>query len=375
MSKDKPSDVEADMPDSVTENSDDHSSMAEAEANTATVKPRSGAMIAWIALLTAVGGIGAGYYLYRHTVAPLLPLPDSFAAYQQETNTRLSTQSERLEKTLQAVQQQAHLLQEAGELDQQRFHGIEQNLATVRGQAFWSTREWKLSEIKYLVQVAEDRMQLMQDVHTGETALLAALGRLAELADPTLEPLRQRLQHDLQRLAAPTDQDPLQQIGKLETLVASIKPYPRDPAPTAEDQLRPDAAQATTVNSDSPLNSLRSLLGGRIKIVHHNATLNPLEGERVAAHQLELLKMRIEALRLALIQKNRRFYEHELNGIKLWLKSNALGAQGQALTEEVEKLASLDPFVPLPSLQPTLDMISTLLATRIPAAGQPGSDS
>ncbi len=371
MTKDNPSAAEAKMPASAKEDSAGQADTADTERG----KRRGTGAIAWLALLTAVAGIGGGYYLYQYKVSPLLQLPDSLTAYQQQTDARIEAQTVQLKKQLEALQQQAHLLQEASEIDQQRFHGIEQNLASVRGQAFWSTREWKLSEIKYLVQVAEDRMQLMEDVATAETALLAALGRLAELSDPTLEPLRQRLQHDLQRLAAPPDHDPLQHIGKLEALAAEIKPYPRDPAPANVAQAPHEDDQQNTDTRSSPLDGLKSLLGGRIKIVHHSDTLNPLEGERVASHQLELLKMRIEALRLALLQKNHRFFEHELSGIRLWLETNALGEQGDALAQEVENLASIDPFLPLPSLQPTLDMISSLLAHRIPDGGQLGSDS
>lgn len=370
MNNDKPSEVDTEISDSTAENTSDDSA---SDADTSTGKLRSSGMIAWLALLIAIIGVGGGYYLYQQSLRPLLQIPDSLAAYQQQTAEQITAQGKQLQKEIESLRQQQHVLQEANELDQQRFHGIEQNLAAVRGQAFWTTREWKLAEIKYLVQLAEDRIQLMQDVPTGETALLAALGRLAELSDPTLEPLRQRLQHDLQKLAAPSDQDPLQLIGKLETLAAQFKPYPRPPKPTPAKQEKTTEQGTTTAPSESLMGYLQSLLGARIKIVHHNDRLDPLEGNHVASQQLELLKMRIEALRLALLQKNRRFYDHELSGIKLWLQTNALGEQGEALAQEVAKLANIDPFVPLPSLQPTLDMINKLLATsRVATNDQPG---
>ena len=324
-----------------------------------TAKRRGGGLIAWLALLLAAAGIGGGYYLYQQRIEPLGRLPETISQARGELEQRLQQQAATLDELRNEIEQQ----RSANELDQQRFQGLEQNIATVRGQAWWTTREWKLSEIRYLVRMADDRLRLMHDRATAMTAIKAALGRLAELSDPTLEPLRQRLQHDLQQLALAEEQDPQALIAGLEEAVANIQPYPRDPLPETDEE-----AEAAPQSGQLPstLEAMQKLLAGRIRIVHHDQPLDALEGSRVAAHQLELLKMRLLALRLALMQGNREFYRHELRGIELWLQSNQLGPAGQAIAAEVEKLRAIDPFAEPPSLQPTLDLIGTLLATPLP---------
>ncbi len=342
----------------------------ESAGNEQVVVKKRGGFIAWLALLTALAGIVGGYYLYQQRIQPLESLPDSIAEGQKRTAEQLAQQAALLEGFAKTLE----LQQTTNALDEQRFHALEQNLDTLRGQAFWTSREWRLAEIRYLIQVAEDRLQLMQDRATAMRALEAALGRLAELSDPTLEPLRQRLQHDLQRLAIPPGQDPVEVITKLEKQLAGISAYPRDPDPAAGTGGKPESG---TTDSDTgkptSLKALQSLLAGRIRIVHHDRPLDALEGGRVAAHQLELLKMRLLALRLALAQNNRQFYEHELKGIELWLQLNQLGEQGKEIIAELQRLSALDPFAPKPSLQPTLDLVSTLLSAGQPVLNGPPS--
>ncbi len=346
-----------------------------AEANgsdgKATKRRRGGGLIAWLALLLAAGGTGGGYYLYRQHIEPLRQLPETISQTRDELEQQLRQQA----ATLDALRNEIELQRSTNELNQQRFQGLEQNIAAVRGHAWWTTREWKLSEIHYLVQMADDRLRLMHDRATAMTAIKAALGRLAELADPTLEPLRQQLQHDLQQLALLGNENPLSAITTLEELVANIRIYPRNPAATSDgDGTDTDSAVDTPAEPrqlPSSMAAVVELLGSRIHVRHHDQPLDATDGNRVAAHRLESLKMRLMALRLALMQGNREFYRHELRGIELWLESNRLGPMGQKIAAEVEKLRGIDPFTEPPSLQPTLDLVDMLLATPLP--GPPGN--
>jgi uroporphyrin-3 C-methyltransferase len=317
-------------------------------------------IVAWLALVTAAAGIGGGYYLYDQQIKPLLQLPERLQQSQASSNDQLAALSSSLKAEVTPINQQLALLTNGEELNQQRFHGLEENLAAIRGQAFWSTREWKLAEIRYLVQMAQDRLQLMHDVATAQTALKTALGRLAELADPTLEPLRQQLQHDIQRLSMPSGEDPQVLISNLETLVAAIKPFPGGNL-ISETEKIPDSENQTA----SPIDRLTSLLGKRVKIVHHDEPLNALDGNRVAGYQLELLNLRMEALHLALMQQNRRAWVRELNGIRIWLQGNQQIRQAAPIGKELEKLEALDPFAAKPSVQTTLDAISNLLSNNL----------
>ena len=341
-----------------------------AEANggdgKAAKRRRRGGLIAWLALLLAAGGIGGGYYLYRQHIEPLRQLPETISQTRNELEQQLRQQA----TTLDELRHEIELQQSTNELNQQRFQGLEQNIAAVRGHAWWTTREWKLSEIRYLVQMADDRLRLMHDRATAMTAIKAALGRLAELADPTLEPMRQQLQHDLQQLALLENENPLPILATLEQLVASIRAYPRNPAATGGDNTD---APTEPRQLPSSVAEVVELLGSRIHVRHHDQSLDATDGSRVPPHRLELLKMRLMALRLAIIQGNREFYRHELRGIELWLESNRIGPMGQKIAAEVEKLRGIDPFTEPPSLQPTLDLIGILLATPLP--GPPGNMS
>lgn len=319
------------------------------------------AAISILALTIAIAGITGGYYLYTNKIEPLFKLRGSIEQIQQEAANKIAKTSQKIDNQLAEVTTKLDVLQQGDTLNQQRFHGVEENLDKIRGEAFWSTREWKLAEVRYLVQIAQDRIQLMHDSQTAETALVAALGRLAELADPSLEPLRQRLQHDIQKITVPTDDNPLTVISRLEALVSSVKPFPHTGTGPTEHSTKKTVEET----KQSPLELVSTLIKQRVKIIHHDDKLNALDRNRVAGYQLELLKLRVEALRLSLLQRNPEAYQHELSGIRLWLGENkALGLTGKLQTE-VDRLLTLKPFDPAPTLQSTLDSLSKLLSNDI----------
>ncbi len=337
-----------------------------------------------LALLVAGGGVAGGYYVYKTQIEPLQVLPANIDASLSSSQQALAQRIEGLSVELRqqideenkARQQLADKLRNEDEDLRAAFAEISDDLAVLKNKANWGQREWSLAEINYLLRMADDRLTYMRDVDTVKAALRTAARRIDLLADPVLVPLRQQLRNDLQALNAYEVPDATRVLTRLEGMVAALKPFPvsTDPAdagasePADERKVESEQPGADTPAWQNLLQGMKEKIAERIRVVRHDEPLNALSHDTVARYQLEMLGLRIEALRLALMREDGAAFRRELLAVETWVGLHLPENQAAPIRAELANLRKINPFQPLPTLEASRAMLRKLLSEPEEAA-------
>ncbi len=153
-------------------------------------------LLAFLAVMVA----GMLWWQYRQFYVSL----DETDAAAAEALARVRAEQRALQDGLEDVDDDvATLRQSSASLDERldalpgRFMELEERLDTVQGGSFDARGELLRSEAEYYLAVANTELTLTRDFATALTALELADGRLAELGDPELAPVREALAGEL----------------------------------------------------------------------------------------------------------------------------------------------------------------------------------
>jgi len=309
---------------------------------------RSGAagFFSLLALLLAGGGIAAGYYLYEKEIKPLKRLPTTVTRLEQSSASK--QQFTELQNQLQSVSAgneaiRSELANSGGD-----FQSLQAGLAELRETAGWGKHEWSLAEVNYLLTVAKQQLQLLQDPATAAAALQGAIRRLDTLHDPALGELRNQIVLDLQSVE---NYQALNSDEILAGLVAASSGL--QPLPEPDISVERSESETSKPLSDKGLrdiwDSFRSSLTGRVRVVKHEAPLNALTQAGVEAYKIDNLNLRIEILRLTLMRNDMGAFKRELASLAAWVEQAIPVKQAEALLTEIGNLRSLQ-LPPLPQL-------------------------
>ncbi|GEM_PF-6484722 len=188
---------------------------AQTSDDSAHKRARVALLVAVLALLIGLLGLGGGYYLYqldqRQRSDVQSALSESEAAWrstadQLASDLASSTQAVRsaAEARVAAVAAEAQQAREAivaqiSDYDG-RLQGLTESLSQTQEYALRGQRGWLLSEVDYLLRIAMQRVLLAGDMDSAAAALRAADGRLHELGDVNFLPVRQRLADEIAAL-------------------------------------------------------------------------------------------------------------------------------------------------------------------------------
>lgn len=316
-------------------------------------------LLGLLALLVSVSTVAAGWYLYLQDIRPAVganqrvdDVSVQFEHQLSEATSAWGQQSQQLAERLKTSLEQQQALRT-------QLSGLEDNLALLRSQANWGKREWQLAEVGYLIQMAEDRLHFMRDRGTALEALSTAVTRMDRIADPALAPLRQRLNTDRQLLIDFQADNPLSVLDRLEAEVSKLRAFPHEDSPPKTVSEVPGERAPISL-----MDKVKATLSQRFRVVHHDETLNALDHDTVERHQLELLQLRMEALRLALLQDNPRAFRWVTLEIEQWAKENLGSERAQPVLTALEALKTAQPFPKLPSLKRTLAMLRAILSKK-----------
>lgn len=176
------------------------------QASTASAPPASGqraALLSAVALLLAFVAVmvaGMLWWQYRQFYVSL----DETDAGQAEAMTRMRAEQRALQDELadrgddiSALRQSTTTLGERLDTLPGRFASIEQRLDAVQGGSFDARGQLLRAEAEYYLVVANSELTLTRDFTTAATALELADGRLAEIGNPELAPVRETIAGEL----------------------------------------------------------------------------------------------------------------------------------------------------------------------------------
>lgn len=339
-------------------------------------RSRSGFWFGVIILLIIAGIAGAGYYFLQQ-------LREKQEGLGGEVKGVVSQQISDYQAQLAAIQTQlaaeqaditnkethfSHTVEEFSKLHDEKLETVRKDLLEeiqkLQRQLGKTRGDWLLADAEYLLSVANQRLLLMGDVNTTLEALSAADQRLRESGDAAAFKVREQLAKDISAMSKVT---PVDVVGiyavlqNLETQIDSLTlllPYagkeveeqPVVPAP------KPKA------KGDDLLSELESMVTIRHVQQHVNEILTPEQAQFIR----EQSRVKLEMIKIALVQQNDTLYQTSLADANKWIVSNFVkDKDANHFLAELDKLAEVRMRSQFPDISLSLKMLRDITKLRI----------
>jgi len=304
-----------------------------------------GTVLATLSFLLAATGIGGAYYFYEKEIKPALNASASVDDVQQ-LNSKL--------------QRQTNQIKDMGSQVEQTAEGVSELRTTVSAER----TPFILAQVEHLLEVANDRLTYMSDTDTASAALQDALGRL-DLIDPSsFSSLRDAVNADLKRVRDHEDLDANDVLSGLATLISDLRPLPTDPAGAAATDSDDNESQQVedSVDTETPKTiggvwkSFTESLTSQVKVIKNDDPVSGFSTTAINRYKLELLQLRLEAMRLSLIRNDLVSFNTELAEAQTWSIENLEHSLAQPILTELLRLRRMN-FAVVPNLQSSLSEV------------------
>lgn len=221
-------------------------------------------------------------------------------------------------------------------------------------------KRWALQEVKYLLNVANQRAVLAHDVVGAIQALIMADKQLETLSDYRLHPLRAEIAEELMSLQSLTTLDIPGMAIQLQTLAAHVDKLRVKKGPEVDFSESPDTADIA--NTETPAwkqaisdiwQQLRSLVVIRHEQSGEAAVLAP--EQRYFLYQN--LRLQLESARLALLNADNNSFQHSLKTATTWLDKYFTGEERDAMLASLNSLAEQKIDVSIPDISGSLNWL------------------
>lgn len=274
----------------------------------------------------------------------------------------LSQADKASESELSALAQQVQLNQLTGE-------GLSKRIADVAGRR---PSDWLLAEADYLVKLAGKKLYLEEDVKSAIMLLKSADVRIADLADPSLLPVRALIAKDIQALQQVNDVASTSIALTISALIAQVNTLPLDtlklPDPVA-------AEEKSTVSSDvsnwqaNLKASWDAIVKDFVSVEKRSAQVQPFMSTKQQWLAREELKFALLNAQNAILQNENALFVQSLQmGLDTVVTHYDLENQGvEAYMQSIQDLINTDTKKVIPaqldSQQPLAEVIDQRIQT------------
>jgi uroporphyrin-3 C-methyltransferase len=308
--------------------------------------------LATLALLIAAISAAASYTLWTQQQAD--------ASARQQVLQGMSAKTASLQESLQAsLAEQNQQLGALLKVEQDARAELEKSLEQLHTELGRDRHAWTLAEVRYYLRLANTRLLLLADVPSALRGLELADARVKALASPSLHKLRGLLSDEITALKAVPSVDIEGASLRLVALAKQVEDLPmlvpsRDETAT---QAESTAAPADIKDWRGHARAIWAELKTLVTIRRTDRPIDALLAPEQAVFLRHNLRLKLEAARLALLQKDTVMYRASLNEAGEWIAAyfNRDAAPVKALLEQLTALAGLE-------LQPALPDISRSLA-------------
>lgn len=344
-------------------------------------RSRNGLWFGIIILLVIFGVAGAGVYFFMQLrdrqeglggevkgqlSKQMADYQSQLAAIQNHLATveaNLASKDDHFSKTLADFSQlhQEKLADTRRELGESIQH-LQRQLGKTRG-------DWLLADAEYLLSVANERLYLMGDINTTREALEAADQRLRESGDAGAIEVRKQIAKELaelRNLAVPDIVGMYATVQGLESLAEKIPlllPYAGQPlAEPAKTPAPTEEAEKSADLLDSALQGLHGLVTIRHTEQNVQKILTPEEAEFIR----EQLGVKLEIIKIALVERNEKIYLASLEDAKNWLATHFMtNNDHKTLIAELERLIGIKLRSHYPDISQSLKMLRDIAKLRV----------
>ncbi len=258
-----------------------------------------------------------------------------------------------LEKETQAIQQKVNALNEADTSLADKITEISEMQQLTSEDV---KQKWLLSEVKFLLQMANQRILLAGDVENARTALVLADLQLKELADPRLYQLRALLADEQLALASVVKVDIDGLAAQLQSAIDSVDTIKVLTGPeftagkSAGTESDTEVAENWQAAASNAWQQVRSLVVIRHQQDGSSAIIVP--EQRYFLYQN--LQLKLESARLALLSRNEAVFHDSLASAEQWLQKYFIGEERDALLQTVTAMQAETITTELPDISASL---------------------
>jgi uroporphyrin-3 C-methyltransferase len=267
---------------------------------------------------------------------------------------------QQIEETVNAVSEQT-------DAQTRRIDALQDAIGAVHAQTTRSQRGWIIAEAEYLMRTASYRLHLARDVGGAIAALTAADQRLRELADPSLLPVREKLADELQMLRSIEQPDLVGIDLRLDRMITGLKPLPLAGAvPQSEGGTEPSELVADQQEKSwaGLAEAVWSGLSEHIRVRTDGSALRGLPDAEAELYLHQMLRLRLEAARLALLRADDVEYHRQLAGALAWIDAHFDADRVASLRSQLVELDAVDLRPELPDVSGSLELLASLTATQ-----------
>lgn len=342
--------------------------------------------VAALALVIALASAGASAYLWYYGRQSLHRLGGDVTHVGNAVQThsqRLSSLSQsvgHLGDELKAQQQQVRTLSQL----QSRVGALSRQVTNLSDLLHSSHRAWEMAQIQHLLVVANDRLQLSEDVPGAVTALGIAQQRLAQTGDPALIPVRQSVSQELQQLRSVQQVDVAGMAITLSTLAKQVPSLPlqRSMPSFFTPQGGQGVGGGASSGQETPwwqrgLQRVAQALDHMVSIRRNDKPTPALMAPEHEFFLYQNLQLKLEAARVALLQRRTKVFHDSLQTALRWLKTyfRADSKAVQSMKQQLGQMENRDLNPQLPDISESLHRLRARIKKLRDASVQQGGEA
>ena len=313
----------------------------------------------WVSttILLLIMVLGAGNFWQYQQGQILKQSQARFTQQLSDATTSIMSLDSQLNET---TDQQKSLAQKAqsNEQNQQALQAtLEQMSQQLKELAIAKGKEplfWKVSEVEYLLSVANHRLILEKDVSTAKTALQDADTRLRAIGDPGLIPVRNKVADEIGQLKQVKLPDIAGMASQLGSIAGTIDTLPFIKNIRALDSIeKPELPTETDTSFSFISRVVKDIANGLFTIQRTNEPVEPLLPPQEKQYLKHNLNLKIEEARIALLNQETALFHKNLTAVEDWTKKyfNEQDPSVATMLQSVSELKQVE-------LQPSLPDIS-----------------
>lgn len=229
--------------------------------------------------------------------------------------------------------------------------------------------DWLIADAEYLLSIANQRLHLVGDVNTARMAFEAADQRLRESGDTSVYKVREQITKEIAALRGVKVPDVVGMHSSIQLLkdkVAKLAvrlPYAGKPLTESKQVHNHDEEQE---DDHGLLNSVLNQLEGYVTVKHTDQQVTHILTEEEVGFIRQQLGVKLEIIKVALVQQNDAIYQASIADAKQWVKDNfTINPQSINVLEELGRLSTFHLRTNFPDVSHSLKMIKDITKLRI----------
>lgn len=328
-----------------------------------------------ILLILIIGGmIGAGFYLHKQQQEKLGLLNQ----YIEKIEVELGAKNDAVIEFKGSLAKVAADTQSQDVILNDHLRTLEENLArvSVRLQKLEVSpnHDWLLSEVEYLMKMAEIRIAMKQDVKGAITILKSAetLIKKMPVEDKGLLNVRVAISKDIASMEMYRNVDvpgTYAELAAMGDLIEKLPLIPTEP-PAAEPATTADGQPAPKVTQPKMLSEINEAFAGYLTIRKHDvADLRALLSPEERLNLRDSIRLALEQAQTGLLRGDQRIYDTSLAKVRKWLLNYfvADNFRVKMATTKIENLIKVQVEYDLPGIADSQQELKRYLADRMRA--------